>query len=223
MKTKFLIPMMIAMLIISCGVYTDISVTVDQNARFNQYKTFAWLHDKMDTTNNPYNNEIIRNNIRNYFGQSFIERGYSVNLDTPDLLLQVVIANKKREKEIIYNARPYSYYYCRYYYCSRYYFPYRYEYYYRDYPFYCGPTGYCTEKIEYVEGAIILNVIDRVHNKLIWSGSAKGDIYDPKYMNNDIHPAVKRIMKKFPVAPVGSKTNKVAEKTIPASSSGVIN
>lgn len=223
MRIKLLLPIAAAFFIAGCSVYTDISVTADQTASFDKYKTFAWLQDKIDTTNTPYNNDIIRNNIRNYFGQSFIERGYTVNLDTPDLLLHVVINNKKREKEVLYPSRPYSYYYCRYYYCSRYYFPYRYEYYYKDYPQYCTPSGYCTEKIEYVEGAITLNVIDRVKNKLIWSGVAKGDIYDPKYINDDIHPAIKRIMKKFPMAPIEYKNSNTIKNSPAGISSPVIN
>lgn len=194
-----------------CGVYTEITTTSDASADFSRYKTFAWLPDKYDTINSPYNNEIVRNNLKNYFGQSFAERGFIVNLDTPDVLLQIIVVNKSREKQIAIPP-PYRmhYYYCPYYYCSRYYSPYPYDYYYHYYPSYCYSMGYCKETIQYVEGSIVLNVIDRKQNKLIWSGTAKGDIYDPSYIDEDIHPAVKRIMKEFPVQPIEKKKKKIS-------------
>jgi hypothetical protein len=195
----------IALAFFSCGIYTEISVTSDSHTDFSHYKTFAWLPDKADTVNSPYNNEIIRNNLKNYFGQELAARGYTVNLDTPDVLVQVTITNKKTEKEVIHPPYPRPFYYCSYYYCSVYYSPYPYDYYYRHYNNYCYGMGYCKESIQYVEGSITLNVIDRKANKLIWAGTAKGDIYDPAYINRNIHPAVEAIMKKFPVKPIGSK------------------
>lgn len=187
-----------------CGIYTEITVSSDVVTDFSKYKTFAWLPDDIDTATSPYNNEIIRNNLKNYFGRSFSERGYSVNLDTPDVLLQIVIENKK--KETFYPVYPRTNYYCSYYYCSSYYSPYPYDYYYHDYyHFYCDNMG-CKKKITYVEGSITLNVIDRKQHKLVWSGTAKGDIYDHGYINKDIHPAVLRIMKKFPVKPIEERT-----------------
>ena len=123
------------------------------------------------------------------------------------------------EKEVYYPVHPRPYYYCQYYYCSRYYSPYPYDYYYRHSPYYCYATGYCKEKLQYVEGSITLNVIDRTQNKLIWAGTAKGDIYDPEYINEDIHPAVKRIMKNFPVKPIDKKNKNTDDVFITNNSS----
>jgi hypothetical protein len=52
-----------------------------------------------------------------------------------------------------------------------------------------------------------LNVFDRATNKLIWSGTAKKDIYDPAYVKKDIHPAVDKIMKEYPVRPLNERLN----------------
>ena len=38
-----------------------------------------------------------------------------------------------------------------------------------------------------------------VPDAAVWSGSAEGDIYDPSYIHYHVHPAIDRIMKKFPV------------------------
>ncbi len=196
----FMTPLVV--LCIGCSMYSEITVTTEKTSDFSRYRTFAWLQDQVDTANSPYNNEIIRNNIRNYFGKSFSERGYVLNIDTPDVLLQVVVSAKKKEREVRYFPHPRPYYFHRYYLGSDYYYPYPPNYYYSQYQVYCYPLGYCVEKIEYVEGAITLNVIDRKANKQIWSGTAKGDIYDPAFINRNIHPAVEAIMKKFPTKPV---------------------
>lgn len=182
-----------------CNVYNEIAVSSDPVADLSRYRSFAWLPDVADTATSPYNNEIIRNNLKNYFGQCFAERGYAVNLDSPDVLLQVIIVNSPKVLRV---PRPVRFYYRRYYYKSDYYFPYSFDYYYHGYGTYCPPSGDCTMKINYVEGSITLKVIDRKLNKAVWSCTARGDIYDPAFINRSIHPAVISIMKRFPVKPV---------------------
>jgi hypothetical protein len=188
----------------NCSPSIHVITDKDATADFTKYKTFAWLPDKIDTTNVPYNNEIVRNNIRNYFGHHFAERGYTVNLENPDLLLGLVVSAKKREK-VKYTAYPSPYYYSRYYYGSIYYAPYPFDYYYRYYPSFQYPADYMQEKVEYIEGAVTLNVFDKDNKKLIWSGTAQKDIYDPAYVKKDIHPAVDKIMKEYPVKPISSE------------------
>lgn len=190
-----------------CGTYTDIFTSADAETDFSKYQTFAWLPDQADSINLPHNNEIIRNNIRNYFGHAFAERGYKVNLDTPDVLLKILIVNRQKEKLVLYDTYPLPYYYRRYYYGSIYHFPYHFDYYYRNHTTYCYPPECTIQKIEYLESSITLNVIDRKKNKLVWSGTAMGDIYDPDYINRNIHPAVEAIMKKYPVKEI-TKTKK---------------
>lgn len=207
MKTKrviYLLAISIACLAMGCSVYTTAYSSTADGTDFSKYHTFAWLPDQTDTTDLPYNNEIIRNNIRNCFGKNLAERGYTVDLNNPDLLLGIVVTNKKKER-IRYSAYPQTSYYCRYYYGSTYYIPYEFNYYYRNFPVYCYPIDYYTQKFEYIEGSITLNVLDRSQNKLIWSGTAKGDIYDPAYINKNIHPAIRAIMKKYPVKPIIKK------------------
>ena len=189
----------IVVILSGCGAYSTIITSTDLEADYTNYRTFAWLPDQMDSTNVPYNNEIIRNNIKNYFGQSFSKRGYPVNLEEPDILLKITINNNKKEKIVIYSTFPGPFYQCRYYYGSSYYFPYSSDYYYHLRSIYCYPDNFFTQRFEYYESSITLNVFDRVGNKLIWTGTAKGDIYDPLYINKNIHPAVKSIMRKYPV------------------------
>jgi hypothetical protein len=194
---------------VGCEIYNDISTSVDVSTDFSKYQTFAWLTDKADTNNQPYDNEIIRNNLRTRIEQDFIKRGYEVNIDAPDILLKCVIVNKKKERVVLYPTYPYppNPYPYPYYYGSIFYFPYDFNNYYRYYPFYAYPSNYISQTYDFIEGAIILNVFDRRQNKLVWSATAKGDIYDPEYINENIQPAVKAMMKNYPVSRVFKQTN----------------
>lgn len=201
-------------ILIGCSTtYNTVSSDYDRSVDFAQYKTFAWLPDKADTTTTRYNNEIIRNNIRNYFGQCMSDRGYSSDLENPDLLMQVVITNAKKERTI--TSYPSSYYYSPYYYGSHYYSPYRFGYYYNYYPSYSYgysrfPGYSTTQKQEYVNGSITLNLIDRKANKLVWSGTAEGDIYDPSHISHDLHPAIHSILNEYPVKPLLNRSHKIS-------------
>lgn len=188
--------LLLIFMVSACGVYMNITTSADIDTDFTKYKTFAWLPDQTDTTNLPYNNEVIRNNIKNYFGQSFAARGYSFNLENPDLLLQIIISTKEK---VVVTTYPVPNYNCRYYYGSSYYFPYPFNYYYVRHGSYCYPTNYVQQPIEYIESSITLNIIDRQQNKMVWSGTAKGNVYDPAYINRNIHPAVEAIMHQYPV------------------------
>lgn len=207
---KLLLLSILMVLLASCSTtYKTVYTDYDRSADFSQYKTFAWLPDKADTTNTPYNNEIIRNNIRNYLGQCLSDRTYSFNAEKPDLLFQLVIINAKKER-VVTTLNQSSYYFSPYYFGSIYYNPYHYNYYYSYYPTYAaysyGPGYANTQKLEYVDGAITLNVIDRKTNKLIWTGTAEGDIYDPSMISKDIHPAVHNVIAQYPIKPL-LKTN----------------
>ena len=147
------------------------------------------------------------------------DRGYLGNTSEPDLLMELVVTNSKKEKTYTYptyNSAPW-------YYSNPYYYPYPNAYYYRSYNYnnhysyyqgypsqrYSGQgnssQSYTTQKVEYVDGAITLNFIDRKQNKLVWSGTAQGDIYDASSIADNLHPAIHEILKDYPVKPIEAK------------------
>lgn len=212
--SSIIIVTIISIFLNSCDIFTDVTISLEAKVNYSDYKSFAWLPDDYDTINSPYNNEVIRNNLKNYFGQNMSKRGLRFDKEAPDMLLQLVLQNSTKEKDISIQLPPKEFYYCSYYYCSQYYSPYPFEYYYKSKNIRCNAYGNCIEKIEYVEGAITLNVIDRKLDKVIWSGTAKGDIYDPDMIKRDIHPAVIRIMKQFPIEQVVPKPEDSSKKEI---------
>jgi hypothetical protein len=198
----------IMMLMMRCATYTNVYSNYDRSIDFSVYKTFAWAPDSGEVVSKDmeaYDNDIVRNNVKNYVNFLMTERGYLINIDSPDVILSLALLNEKKESIVTYHDYPYPY--ARYYYYNRYYFPYYYPHY-RYYtwygwvpPYYYGPSESRTYTKTYVKGTITLNMYDRKLKKLIWTGSAEGDIYDPKYIQYDVHPAIDRIMKKFPVTP----------------------
>jgi hypothetical protein len=204
---------------IKCGVYNEIYSEYDHSADFTKYKTFAWLPDSGITArkdsfrNTAYDNDVIRNNAKNYINHQLVERGFKIHVDNPDALFQLVLLNEKKQRIVTYAPPyyPFPYYYGAYrhypyYFDGRTYYPYYYPYYdyYTYYGWGCG-NYYCgypySYKQTYVKGTITVNMFDRKQKKLLWSASAEGNIYDPSTIKEDVHPAINRIMKTFPVKP----------------------
>lgn len=202
MKNIIFFTSIILVILTGCRVYNNIYSDYDRSVDFTKYKTFAWLPDK-DSSNTPYNNQIIRNNTINYFTHCLGERGMYADIDKPDLLLQLVVISEKKEITV---TSPTYYGYPNHYNCNPFYYPYPNPYYYHSLSYsnyYNYNQGAITKKIEYTQSTLTLNVIDRVENKLVWMGSAEGDLYDPSYIKNNLHPTVYDILNELPIKLVG--------------------
>jgi len=231
MKPKLLISAFTLLFAISgCSVYSVLYTDHSQNVNFWAYKTFAWLpSDDNDTTENtPYHNQIIESNTKNYFTHEFLARGMTVHLDTPDVLMQLVIkaVNKQKTEQVPVSAPVPNQYYNNSYYRNPYTNPYNNPYNYNPYnypatspqnPYYTPyPNqynynfpfnnitnyGYVTQTVDYTQSTITLNIIDRKLNKMVWTTTVEGDLYDPDEMQNNLHPAVLRILDSYPVKPI---------------------
>lgn len=179
----------------SCNVYQDVLVTKDKSVDFSQYETYAWLPEKENTTYSNYDNDFIRQKTRNFFGHCMAERQLKPDTINPDLLLQVEWLSHAREVEV-----PHV----------------------NDYPdynsidSYNAPTVYIydgklsgepgwnqeyskPEVVKYAHGGAKLTAIDRKTNHIVWEGLAQGDLYDPNIMYSDLHPAIHKMMKRFPI------------------------
>lgn len=182
-------------LLSGCRLYTDISTDFDRSADFTSYHTFAWLPD-MDTADTPFNNRVIRNNTMNYFSHCMGERGFRAEVDSPDVLLELVVTTTRTEVTVLSPGQYPSY--------NPYYYPFPNAYYYRGHTGqgFHYTSGCATGKAGYNESTITLNVIDRRMNKLVWTGRAVGDLYDPVFIESNLHPAVFDILRDFPIPPI---------------------
>lgn len=192
---SYIVITVILMSSVSCSVYNDVQITKDKTVNFDQYESYAWLPDQESKERSDFNNDFIRQKTRNYFGHCMAQRQLTPDTINPDLLLQVEWLSHAREVEIPAVQHLPNYY---------------------DPGYYDAPTIYLyggkvrgnpdwnngypeKEKVTYAHGGARLTVIDRKENKIVWEGTAQGDLYDPKVMYEDLYPAVHKMMKKFPI------------------------
>ena len=237
MKAKILLPYILLLMFLAggCRVYSVLYTDRDEAIDFSQYKTFAWLPDE-DTENAPYHNQIIESNTRNYFSHEFMARRMTVDVNAPDVLLQLVVkaADKQRTEQVpVYNTNPQnqfnnpyaypnnnSYSYNPYNYQSTsplnpYYTPNTNQNFYNrppDYNYNFAPTQYTTQTINYTESTITLNVIDRQSNKIVFTSVVGADLYDPSEMRNNVHTAVHSLLDSYPVMPFAPDSRRKKNK-----------
>lgn len=206
MKPKIIFSLVLLVIASACGnTYKLLSVDQDESVDFSRYKTFALLPDK-DNENTPYHNQIIHNNTENYLTHELMNRGMTVDKDKPDILLQLQINSKSKQRTQTTSIPPPSYYY----YPALsphnpYFIPHGFLYYYYNMPFGYIPNytyGITRQTIDYTQSTITLNVIDRKANRLIWQATVQADLYDPSQMKKELHPAVRKILDKYPVKPL---------------------
>ena len=99
-------------IMMGCSSYSNIYSNYDKSIDFTSYHTFAWAPDSgiakaKEFDNTAYDNDIVRNNAKNYITHSFSHRGYLVDTDSPDVVLQLVLLNEKKERVVSYHSYPY--------------------------------------------------------------------------------------------------------------------
>ena len=210
----FIISVTAAIMLAGCssGIYQSITSDYDCSINFNDYKTYAWLNSHQPHTPTPYDNDIIENNIKNYVDHELADRNYTPKVDAPDLLFELVLNNQNKVSTTttpVYSAPTYSPYppnSYRYYNPNNYRWnPYGYNNYNYNRP--SNQIGRRVIKTEFNQSIITINVFDRVSNKMIWTGSARADVYDNQYIQNDIHPAVDKILNEYPIKSVKKMKN----------------
>lgn len=178
-------------LLTGCNVFKKVTVNGDRSFDYSEYNSFAWLPSADSTKNNAYDNSTIRNSTRLFFNHCMRQRAYQVDTLAPDLLFKLEWVNIPKafdyaeigsvptwKQDQIDNWWPGDY----------------------------GALeewdiDYEVKVKEFAYGAIILNIYDRQEKRLLWRGVAEGDIYDADKIYDDLHPAVHRLMKKFPIKP----------------------
>jgi Domain of unknown function (DUF4136) len=169
------------------AIYSD----QDSGADFSRYKTFAWYaKPTQNFKSQRFDNQIVESNVKNYASTELKARGFTVQVDTPDVLLDYEVAVERKTEQV---SNPvYSH-------------PYNYTYYNpatRSYGMATTPSyvmGYQTQNVPYEEGTLTIMVIDRRTNRLVWKGWSDGTVSDEQTYESEIVSDIHRIFKKFPV------------------------
>jgi hypothetical protein len=169
----------------SCGVSTHVETAAGIN--FNNYKTFGWVGNG-ENPEDSVDNSIVDNNIKNAISLQLENKGWKESNQSPDVIIDY---NVMVEKQVRQASEPvYSYPYTNYYYNS---WRHRRGYMYSPY----NLMGYHTYNVPFKQGTLNVNMIDAKTNKLIWQGSAQGDVSNSMVTTQEMSTDVKSIFKKF--------------------------
>lgn len=177
-----------------CNTFTNLTVRYDKKTNFDLYKTYAWLPDADKSGNNDFDNDFIRQRIRNYIGHCMDERQYVADTLHPDLLVRVKWMAEARELSMpMPPARPY-------YYNSLYYNdPFTIRMSQRGKIDYTNRYSVIPEtKQPYYHNGVEVILIDVKSKEVIWDGFTSDDIYDPKMIDRELHPSIHKMMKRLP-------------------------
>ncbi|HEY0054997.1 MAG TPA: DUF4136 domain-containing protein [Pedobacter sp.] len=191
---KIVFPLMLSALILSaCSSYNFYTVS-NHKVEISKYQTYAWVPSGESKTSNYYENDIAEDRIVDAVNTELNARGFRVNNRKPDLLIKytAVVDNKSRViRDPVYYQAPARYVPRMGYYQGRQVYYYQY---YRPFPIYAGTE---TRKVEFEEGNIVIDLIDRNSSKVIWRGVAKGEVNNPEKAVKDIPKVVGKIFNRL--------------------------
>jgi hypothetical protein len=163
----------------------------DNSANFTTYRTYAWLPPNPKDTQN---NIALRNEnavITPLVNAELSRRGLLLDTLQPDLLVRYHISSSSHTSYI--NEPMYHY------------TPGMYAYFGRGW-FYSYPGSYyVTNRFERrvtQEGSLVIDVIDRRTNNVIWSGWSKEPIHRLGDLAKDAPEAIRRVFEQYPTSPV---------------------
>jgi hypothetical protein len=153
----------------SMAVTTD----YDQDVDFTQYKTFDWIKQKPRVPpKRALDASLFDKRLRSAVETELETKGYErITTGKPDLLIAYHIGSKNK---VDVSTHGYRY----------------------------GPrgrwVGTYVDVHRYKEGTLILDIVDAGEKQLVWRGTARGAIYNPREMEAKILEAVTEIFKVFP-------------------------
>jgi hypothetical protein len=162
---------------------------LDKSADFTRYKTFAWGKSDVEVSNPVYDSDLINKRIYHAVEKEFAKRGIVKNDRNPDFIVRYHTYTE--EKQQTQGGHPYRYGFHPF----GGFYPFAFGW---GFPYYLT-TPQTTS--EYTEGTLVLDIIDRRSDELIWRGSVSGNVEDTSNLKKQIEKGIKAIMKKYPVTP----------------------
>ena len=190
MKTRLLPSLLCvvsALIIAGCEAPLKVVTDHDKSVNFSGYKTFAI--DSL-TEREQSVSQLNAHRIIDGIKAAMLSKGFEETSANPDLRVNAITIMKDR-KEVTANTNYYGY-----------------GGVYRPYGWGTGSGGaYTTYNVsDYLDGSIIIDVIDARTNKLIWEGVGNKEIDKPaKDLDAAIRSAISTIMKDFPPEPAKKK------------------
>lgn len=186
--TAFFIFLLGSLVGCSPAVYTDVAA----DAEFGTYETYAMLPSGEEMGDNMVYTEKIINEV----DQEMRARGYVLDPDDPDLLVNVKTMYEEEEELVATGYYPATYDY----YTPGFYTPTTLApYYYTGYTGIPRVTGTGIREVEYTEGTFVVDIIEaNGTNEIIWRGWSDTPV-DPAELDENIREYVDNIFDEYPV------------------------
>ena len=184
-----------ATLILSaCSSYDFYSVN-SSKADISKYRSYAWIRGNESKLEDYYDSDIAEDKIIESANAALESKGLKLDNRRPELLIRYTAVVDSRSKTIsdpVYYQGPSMYVPVRAYYRGRQVYYYRY---YRPFPVYVGSEQ---RKVEFDEGNIIIDLIDKKSSRVVWRGVARGQVDNPEKAVSDLPKVIGKIFKKLP-------------------------
>lgn len=178
-------------LFISCGPKVNTSKKTTKN--LDTFSSYAFLPNQDTIRTSKYDNAFVNEVVIDEINQNMQAQDYRLDRNQPDLL---VYYHLMMDEEVAVNASPvytnYSYYRPGYYVG-----PYYRNYAYNNYFTVPRLAGTAIEQIPYKEGTIVIDIINRRTNEIVWRGRAN-DIITPTNLEEKLRAYVNAIFEEFP-------------------------
>lgn len=177
--------------LVNCGPTVTTTKTADVN--LNNYKTYAWLPNGDSVESNRYDSKQLNEAIVSEVNKEMELRGFTLDRSNPDLLV-LVHTMFDEETNVVRDPIYASY---DYYAPNMYLDPYYNDYYYYDYNTVTRVVGYDIDKIQYTEGTLAIDLIDKKTNNVVWRGRADGYV-EPMNLRTEVQNYVEEIFEEYP-------------------------
>ncbi|GHA37391.1 hypothetical protein GCM10007103_18450 [Salinimicrobium marinum] len=179
------------LLLIGCGPKVDTDKKTSRD--LSNYSSYSFLPNQDTIKNSDYDNAYVNEIVIDEINQNMKEENYRLERNQPDLL---VYYHLMFDEEMAVNASPvytnYSYYRPGYYVG-----PYYRNYAYNNYFTVPRVAGTGIEQIPYREGTIVIDLIDRRTNEIVWRGKAN-DVVDPANLDGELRSYIDAIFEQYP-------------------------
>jgi hypothetical protein len=186
MKAIKIIPVLLFLILSSCGPSINVYSDFDKNADFSQYKTYAFHKKSIDKVQIS---ELDKRRILQAIESELNRKGMTKS-ETPDLLVGI-FTKEREEVDVNQNFNNWGYGWGGYGWGG-----YGWGGYGWGYPYYWGGSHYVNSSIE---GTLFIDFIDTKKNELVWQGEGVGYLtQDRSKKEAVINEFVAKIMEQYP-------------------------
>lgn len=172
---------------LAAGCATSRNVEYDDDVAFEDFQTFAWAPPERTEVEDPVlDSGLLDRRVAKAVREILSDRGFrEVEPEEADFV--VSYHTSSRERAVSPNVRVHLSYGVGYPYYPAWYGS-------RHYPY----QPYYADSRSYQEGTLIIDVVDREKEELIWRGWRSGEVRQSRYSEEQVREQVRRILADFP-------------------------